>query len=606
MSSHPDTEKYLSSRDIGVLASGQMQFSTLTDSDRYIYLTQDNQYKGSSRTDFASYEVRKTGKRKTLTFQASWLKEFSWLTYSPSQGGGYCTYCVLFGKLKKGLLGNLVKTPFRNFSKAKGKDGYLTLHDGFEFHHDAMLMGKSFLETYTKPETRIDSLVESQRQELSERNKHILAIIADTVKLCGMQGLSLRGHRDDSTADRTRNRGNFMAILEHTAKNDSVLREHLEHGKKDQRYTSKTIQNELITIIADHLRVKVLEPLKKVRYYSIMADEVTDPHGNQEILSLCLRFIDVSNTKPHIREAFIDFAHLERATGVGVSNAILKLLTKHDLDVQHIRGQSFDGASAMAGEHMGAQALIRERNPLALYTHCNSHVLSLAIGKSCSVQALRNMIGIINEVYLFFHLSPKRQRFLELVLHVCAPGNRISKLKGLCKTRWTERHDCLETFHALYEYIFTTLHAMLESHEYPAIEDAGGDKGSWSWDTSTRIKAVGLKDSLKDGSNILALVTLLNGLDPLRGLSAKLQKRDADVVDAYKLIDTAVSEVQTLRDKFDDVWGDWFGDAQTIATNIGSEIQLPRRSKHQIHRANVPADTAWYVKRANCFHINTP
>ena len=108
-----------------------------------------------------------------------------------------------------------------------------------------------------------------------------------------------------------------------------------------------------------------------------------------------------------------------------------------------MRGQSYDGASAMAGETGGAQAIIRTHNPLALYTHCRS-VLNLAIAKSLSIQALRNVIDTINKVYLFFHLSPKRQRFLEFVLDTCAPNSRVSKPKGLCKTRWTERHENLQ------------------------------------------------------------------------------------------------------------------------------------------------------------------
>ena len=53
----------------------------------------------------------------------AWLEEYEWLTYSPSCGGGYCKYCVLFAKLTKGFLGVLVKSPFKQFNKAKGKDG---------------------------------------------------------------------------------------------------------------------------------------------------------------------------------------------------------------------------------------------------------------------------------------------------------------------------------------------------------------------------------------------------------------------------------------------------------------------------------------------------
>lgn len=585
-----DVPEPLTGYDIGYLASGQININSVTDTDKYNYIT--HQYQGS---DFATYEVTKKGKKIPLTFQGSWLKEFSWLAYSHSMGAGYCKYCVFFAKPRPGIsLGMLVKTPFKNFSKAKGKDGYLTTHNAADFHHDAMVTGKTFIETYTKPGTRIDSLIDRQRQELSDRNKHILCVIADTVKLCGMQGLALRGHRDDSTADKKSNRGNFMAIVENTAKNDPILHEHLEYGKKNQRYTSKTTQNDMIAVIAKLLRHQVLEPLKTVPYYSIIADEVTDPHGNEEILSLCLRCLDIGDPEavPCIKEAFLDFVPLERATGQALATAILGILAKYGLKVKNIRGQAYDGASAMSGEQRGVQALIKEKNGLALYTHCHSHVLSLAIGQACSVQCLRNMIDTINEVFLFFSLSPKRQRFLERVLDVCAPENRIYKLKGLCKTRWTERHDCLETFHALYEFIFTAIHAMVEPGAYPQIVEAGGDAVTWSWDATTRTRAEGLKKTMQNGSSIISLSTLLYGLDPLKGLSTKLQKRDMDVVAAYKHIDTVIKDVSNQRDNFDSLWKDWFQEAEDIAVNVGSQICLPRRCKHQKNRPNTPADTA--------------
>ena len=87
----------------------------MSDDDRYQYLTVHPRV-----TEYAPIEVTKKGKQVFLLFQESWLKEYEWLTYSPSQGGAYCRYCVFFGKLKKGMLGTLVKTPFRNYSKAKG------------------------------------------------------------------------------------------------------------------------------------------------------------------------------------------------------------------------------------------------------------------------------------------------------------------------------------------------------------------------------------------------------------------------------------------------------------------------------------------------------
>ena len=83
-----------------------------------------------------------------------------------------------------------------------------------------------------------------------------------------MQCLSLRGHRYDSITECFTNRGNFLAILEYASRFNPVIKEHIEKGKKSQKYTSKTIQNEIIHVIALCLREKVLEPLKLVKYYA--------------------------------------------------------------------------------------------------------------------------------------------------------------------------------------------------------------------------------------------------------------------------------------------------------------------------------------------------
>ncbi len=160
---------------------------------------------------------------------------------------------------------------------------------------------------------------------------------------------------------------------------------------------------------------------------------------------------------------------------------------------------------------------LKQSSRRRIHWHCTrtvdrSHVLSLVIGKACRVQDIRNMIDLINEVHLFFHLSPKRQRFLEAILEKYAPESRVKKLKGLCKTRWTERHDCLETFRALYEYIFTCVHAMVQPAEYAEITS------SWDWDAETRTRAQGFMTSLRNIRNIVALVILVNGLDTVQGL----------------------------------------------------------------------------------------
>ena len=92
----------------------------------------------------------------------------------------------------------------------------------------------------------------------------------------------------------------------------------------------------------------------------------------------------------------------------------------------------------------GVQARIKEVSPRAVYTHCYSHCLNLSIAASCEVQKVRNLVSTINEAHLILSSSPKRQRLLELTIKEFLPASSHSKLPGLCKTWWVERHTCFE------------------------------------------------------------------------------------------------------------------------------------------------------------------
>ena len=91
------------------------------------------------------------------------------------------------------------------------------------------------------------------------------------------------------------------------------------------------------------------------------------------------------------------------------------------------------------------QGLTAQKNPKALYVHCNSHVLNLVIVKACSLPSVRNMAGTITEISHFFNYSPKRQRCLEKVISVDQPDSQRTKIRDLCGlnvTRHTKRSRC--------------------------------------------------------------------------------------------------------------------------------------------------------------------
>ena len=264
--------------------------------------------------------------------------------------------------------------------------------------------------------------------------------IVETIVLCRRQNIPLRSHRDNTTdleRDTTASHGNFWALLHfRVAAGDSILRDHLATAARNATYTSADIQNQLIAIVGDQIRNKILSNVKKAQWFTIMADEVTDS-SNKEQLSLVIRYVDPDDCG--IREDLVDF--IECDTGITVralAEKMLGFLQNHGVDLTKLRSQAYDGAGNMSGGTRGAASLITAQYPLALYLHCASHCLNLAVVKSLEETNIRNMMGVVDRISVFFSASK-----FEEAIDTTQPESSIHKLKDLCRTCWVQRIDAL-------------------------------------------------------------------------------------------------------------------------------------------------------------------
>ena len=125
------------------------------------------------------------------------------------------------------------------------------------------------------------------------------------------------------------------------------------------RYTSKTIQNEMPEVVGDHIRELILSDIKQARFFSLLADEVTDI-SNQEQVSVAVKYV---GKQSEVREVFVDLVSVERITGQALADALIDRLTSWGLRLENLRGQAYDGASNMSGSKNGCQAKIRQKAP---------------------------------------------------------------------------------------------------------------------------------------------------------------------------------------------------------------------------------------------------
>ena len=123
-------------------------------------------------------------------------------------------------------------------------------------------------------------------------------------------------------------------------------------------------------------------------------------------------------------------------------------------------------------------SLICKEYPMALYLHCASHCLNLAVVNSLEVTSVRNMIGVIGRVYQFFAAHSKCRRAFERSISECQPSSCLQKLKDICRTRWIQPID---VFKQLYLSIVDCLEKICDD----------GD-GSWSSDSLTDARCLHL------------------------------------------------------------------------------------------------------------------
>ena len=176
-------------------------------------------------------------------------------------------------------------------------------------------------------------------------------------------------------------------------------------------------------------------------------------------LSLCIRYVDkVEKEGYRVRDDFIGFAPVKDKTGPGIKAAIIKGLQLAHFDLGNLRGQGYDGASAMKGHLGGCAALISRDYPSAIYVHCASHSLNLVLSDACKVDAIRNTIGTMKEMITFIRAYEKRIDTLKEHITSVERGSRRTSLVKLSKTRSVERHDAISFFNEMCVPIYDTSH----------------------------------------------------------------------------------------------------------------------------------------------------
>ena len=291
-----------------------------------------------------------------------------------------------------------------------------------------------------------------------------------------------------------------------------------------------------------------------------MVDETTDV-SNKEQAVLCFRWVS-DDLIAH--EDFVGLYGIENTEAKTLVNMILDVLTRLNLSIKKLRGQCYDGASAMSGPRSGVAKQICDLESRAVYTHCYGHSLNLACMDTIkSSKVMQEALDITAEITKLVKLSPRRGTIFQHLKDELAPLD--PGIRVLCPTRWTVKAEALKSIVDNFEVL---QHLWEESLEYVK-------------ESEMRARILGVSDCMMKFDFFFGAILGETVLSHSDNLSRTLQKGDISASEGQGVAEMTVTCLKTLRT--DDNFALFWSKVTKKATQLNiDEPALPRKRKRTV------------------------
>ena len=394
----------------------------------------------------------------------------------------------------------------------------------------------------------IGETLSQQHAKEKEGNRKILLKILFNIRFLGCQGLAFRG--DGSESD-----GNFLQLLKLRGEEDPSISEWL--ARKANKYTSHEVQDEILKIMAHQILRKIATDLQSSPFLTIMADETTDA-SNHEQVTIVLRWVTEDF---QVHEEFIGLYKVPSIDAETLTTTIKDTFMRLNLSLAKVRGQCYDGASAMSGTKSGVAKRIRDLEPRAVFTHCYGHSLNLAAGDTIkSSQLMRDALDTTHEITKLIKYSPRRDGIFQELKESHAT-NSTPGIRVLCPTRWTVRADSLASI----------------VNNFKVLQSTWVDALQVTRDTEAKARIQGVSAQMKSFRFLFGVMLgelILRHTDNLR----TLQHKAFSAAEGQAIARMTVQTLKSIRsDELFDLF--WLKVSSTAESLDVEEPRLPRRQK---------------------------
>ncbi len=259
---------------------------------------------------------------------------------------------------------------------------------------------------------------------------------------------------------------------------------------------------------------------------------------------------------------YMGLYHVPTIESATLVSLIKDVLLRMNLAINRLRGQCYDGASAMKGAKGGVAKKICDLESRAVYTHCYGHSLNLAASDILKdSKIMKEALETTHEITKLIKYSPRRdgifQKIKEDIPSGPTPGIRI-----LCPTRWTVKADSLASIITNFEVLQSTW-----------VEAASVTK-----DTETKARIHGVSAVMKTIDFIYGAILGELLLKHADNLSRTLQNKSMSAAEGQQI---ALMTIETLKRIRNDSSFDlfWLKVNKFVSAHDIAGADLPRRRK---------------------------
>jgi hypothetical protein len=478
-----------------------------------------------------------------------------WMIYSASEKKVFCGPCMLFS-IKTSTFSSF------GFDDWKHIDRDLQIHEISDEHKSAVV---SF--AVQRSASTLDSSLLKAAEKSKSYWKEILLRLVTVIQKMTERNMPFRGKNEKFNSPHN---GCYLGILEIVASFDATLAKHIDLYANKQKgstsYLSSTICDEIIELMGNEVLKLIVYEIKKAKYYSVSVDSTPD-RSHTDQLTFVIRYV----LKGVPVERFLKFIPIVDHTGKHLSDTIIKFLFDYEIDISDCRGQSYDNASNMSGIYNGCQKFIRYLNSLAHFIPCADHTLNI-IGKNgaeCCPESIE-FFEMLKELYNLFS-SPRNWNLLESLLKESSAGH-VTKIKNLCHTRWSARHESVKSLLINYSEILIALQTIRDDCTREAV---------------TRHKANSLLSKLYKLETAILTTLWQHLLERIQAVSIHLQSTNID-------LSTALIDLKSLLRFLNDqkVQYSYFeAAAKILLKDSNAQYQLFSKSSQQVQQKEFKSST---------------